>query len=119
MCFNYSLQLKLHCIVKFDPTFSPFAARLLQATVGGLHMTQPASIRISAVRAVFGFCDHLKMANNTQLLAPFLQNILEGLIGIATQFSADVMGLCLETLSVVITVSSCFKFLFWKALNKL
>ncbi|GFO07409.1 importin-9 [Plakobranchus ocellatus] len=82
--------------------------KLLQATVGGLLMTQPPSIRISAVRAVFGFCDHLKVSSNTQLLVPFLQNILEGLIGIATQFSADVMGLCLETLGVVITVNDQF-----------
>ena len=77
---------------------------MLQATVGGLHMTQPASIRISAVRAVFGFCEHLKTSGNTQLLSPYLQNTLEGLLGIATQFSVEVMGLCLETLAVVITV---------------
>lgn len=69
-------------------------------------MTQPPNIRISAVRAVFGFCDHLKMSNNTQILVPYLQSILEGLIGVATQFSTDVMGLCLETLAVVVTVSS-------------
>ncbi|KAK3762793.1 hypothetical protein RRG08_040490 [Elysia crispata] len=94
---------------RFTEAMTPeLLEKLLQATVGGLHMSQPPSIRISAVRAVFGFCDHLKMANNTQLLAPFLQNILEGLISIATQFSADVMGLCLETLSVVITVDDQF-----------
>lgn len=94
---------------RFTEAMTPeLLEKLLQATVSGLHMSQPPSIRISAVRAVFGFCDHLKMANNTQLLAPFLQNILEGLISIATQFSADVMGLCLETLSVVITVDEQF-----------
>ncbi|BFZ10398.1 hypothetical protein BsWGS_13436 [Bradybaena similaris] len=82
--------------------------KMLQATVGGLHMTQPAIIRISAVRAVFGFCDHLKMVGNTQILVPYLQNILEGLIGVATQFSTEVMGLCLETLAVVVTVSEEF-----------
>ncbi|GFR73520.1 importin-9 [Elysia marginata] len=94
---------------RFTEAMTPeLLEKLLQATVGGLHMSQPPSIRISAVRAVFGFCDHLKMANNTQLLAPYLQNILEGLIGIATQFSADVMGLCLETMSVVISVDEQF-----------
>ncbi|XP_005100562.2 importin-9 isoform X2 [Aplysia californica] len=82
--------------------------KMLQATVGGLHMTQPASIRISGVRAVFGFCDHLKTSGNTQLLTPYLQNVLEGLIGVATQFSVEVMGLCLETLAVVITVDEQF-----------
>lgn len=69
-------------------------------------MTQPPSIRISAVRAVFGFCDHLKLSGNTQLLVPYLQSILEGLISIATQFSTEVMGLCLETLAVVVSVSN-------------
>ncbi|RUS86218.1 hypothetical protein EGW08_006013, partial [Elysia chlorotica] len=94
---------------RFTEAMTPeLLEKLLQATVGGLHMSQPPSIRISAVRAVFGFCDHLKMSNNTQLLAPFLQNVLDGLISIATQFSADVMGLCLETLSVVITVDDQF-----------
>ena len=80
--------------------------RFLQATVGGLHPTQPASVRIGAVRAVFGFCDHLKTTGNIQLLAPFLDNILEGLVTVATQFSVEVLGLCLETLAVVVTVST-------------
>ena len=72
--------------------------------MGGLHPTQPASVRIGAVRAVFGFCDHLKTTGNIQLLAPYLDNILEGLVTVATQFSSEVLGLCLETLSVVVTV---------------
>lgn len=72
--------------------------------MGGLHPTQPASVRIGAVRAVFGFCDHLKTTGDVQLLAPYLDNILEGLVTVATQFSAEVLGLCLETLSVVVTV---------------
>jgi hypothetical protein len=79
--------------------------RFLQATVGGLHLTQPPSVRIGAVRAVFGFCNHLKTTGNVQLLAPYLDSILEGLVTVATQFSAEVLGLCLETLSVVVTVS--------------
>ncbi|KAK7490568.1 hypothetical protein BaRGS_00018171 [Batillaria attramentaria] len=83
-------------------------SRFLQATVGGLHPTQPASVRIGAVRAVFGFCDHLKTTNNIQLLAPYLDNILDGLVAVATQFSSDVLGLCLETLSVVVTVDAQF-----------
>ena len=72
--------------------------------MGGLHPTQPPSVRIGAVRAVFGFCDHLKTTGNIQLLAPYLDNILEGLVTVATQFSSEVLGLCLETLAVVVTV---------------
>lgn len=73
--------------------------------MGGLHPTQHPSVRISAVRAVFGFCDHLKTTGNIQLLAPYLDNILEGLVTVATQFSTEVLGLCLETLSAIVAVS--------------
>ena len=75
-------------------------------------------IRISAVRSVFGFCDHLKTSNNTQLLVPFLSNILDGLITIATQFSAEVLGLCIETLTVVISVSVLMICYFVKCLTE-
>ncbi|KAL8589419.1 hypothetical protein ACOMHN_021571 [Nucella lapillus] len=80
--------------------------RFLQATVGGLHPTQPPSVRIGGVRAVFGFCKHLKATGNTQLLTPYLDNILEGLVTVATQFSSDVLALCLETLSLVVTADA-------------
>lgn len=79
--------------------------RFLQSTVGGLHATQPPAIRISAIRAVYSYCQHLKSANTTQYLIPFLPNILDGLLSIATQFSSDVLSLCLETLSILLTVS--------------
>ena len=79
--------------------------RCLQATVGGIHPSQPPVIRISAIRAVYGYCEYLKEASNTQLLIPFLPNITEGLVTVATQFSSDVLSLCLETLSLVLSVS--------------
>ena len=80
-------------------------SRCLQATVGGIHPTQPPVIRISAIRAVYGYCEYLKESNNTQLLVPFLPNITEGLVTVATHFSSDVLSLCLETLSIVLSVS--------------
>ncbi|XP_064607438.1 importin-9-like [Liolophura sinensis] len=80
----------------------------LQATVGGLHPTQPAVIRICAVRAVSGFSEHLKQSHKTQMLIPHLPNILDGLVAIAQQFSADVLALAMETLAVVLTVDSQF-----------
>ncbi|XP_060587837.1 importin-9-like [Ruditapes philippinarum] len=82
--------------------------RCLQATVGGIHPTQPPVIRISAIRAVYGYCDFLKTSENTQLLVPFLPNITEGLVNVATQFSSDVLSLCLETLSIVLSVDKAF-----------
>ncbi|KAL3853056.1 hypothetical protein ACJMK2_016638 [Sinanodonta woodiana] len=82
--------------------------RCIQATVGGLHPTQPPVIRISAIRAVYSYAEHLKTSNNTHLLVPFLPSITEGLVTVATQFSSDVLALCLETLSVVLSVDKSF-----------
>ena len=84
-----------------------FLNRFLQATVGGLHPNQPASVRISAVRAVYGFCEHLKATSTTQVLQPFIGDMMEGLLAIAQQFSSDVLALCLETLCVVLKVGWC------------
>ena len=79
--------------------------RFLQATVDGLHESQPPAVRISAVRAIYGFCDHLKVSSTTQILVPFLPPIMEGLIQLATQFASDVLALVMETISIVLTVS--------------
>lgn len=83
-----------------------FLFRCLQATVGGIHPSQPPVIRISAIRAVYSYCDFLKSSENTQVLVPFLPNITEGLVAVATQFSSDVLSLCLECLSIVLSVSA-------------
>lgn len=82
--------------------------KFLEATVSGLHPSQPASVRISAVRAVFGFCEHLQSNNSTHALQPYLQNMMEGLLAIAQQFSSEVLALCLETLCVVLAVDKDF-----------
>ena len=84
---------------------NPLFSRFFQATMTGLHPTQPASVRISAVRAVFGFCEYLKSCGTTQILFNFLPNIMEGLLSITTQFSSNVLALSLETLIVVLAVS--------------
>ena len=82
--------------------------RFLSATVGGLHPTQPPSVRISAVRAVFGFCDHLRMQDSVQILRPYLLNIMEGLVTVIQQFASEVLALCMEALVVVLGVSLIF-----------
>lgn len=82
--------------------------KFLQATMTGLHPTQPASVRISAVRAVFGFCEYLKNCGTTQILFNFLPNIMEGLLSITTQFSSNVLALSLETLIVVLAIDDNF-----------
>ena len=80
-------------------------ARFLEATVMGLDAKQPASVRISAIRSVYEYCDHLKATNGTQMILPYMTQIMEGILTLATQFSADVLALVMETLQVVLAVS--------------
>lgn len=82
--------------------------RCLQATVAGINTAQPACVRISAVRAVAGFCEHLRSTEAIQVLQPVIGEMMEGLMAIATQFSSDVLGLCLETIYVVLEVDRQF-----------
>ncbi|GFY70331.1 importin-9 [Trichonephila inaurata madagascariensis] len=82
--------------------------RFLQATVSGLQPTQPATVRVSAVRAVWGFCDHLKTTEYVNLLIPYLAPITEGLISLAVQFSSEVLALVLESISIIITIDENF-----------
>ena len=37
---------------------------------------------------------------------------MDGLVAIATQFSSDVLTLCMDTLSIVLTVSLCYYSVF-------
>lgn len=72
--------------------------------MAGINTAQPACVRISAVRAVAGFCEHLRSTEAIQVLQPVIGEMMEGLMAIATQFSSDVLGLCLETIYVVLEV---------------
>ncbi|XP_033102932.1 importin-9-like [Anneissia japonica] len=80
----------------------------LEATTLGLGASQPPSVRISAVRAIHGYCDHLKSSNNSQVLVPFLPNIMAELIELAKQSSSDVLALVMETISIAITIDPEF-----------
>ncbi|MEQ2171396.1 Importin 9, partial [Goodea atripinnis] len=82
--------------------------QFLQATVSGLHDSQPPSVRISAVRAIWGYCDQLKLSESTHILQPFLPSVLEGLVQLAAQFSSEVLTLVMETLCIVCTVDPAF-----------
>ena len=50
------------------------------------------------------FCAHLKVAENTQILMPFLSKIMDGLLTMATQSTDDVLALVLESLRIVMSV---------------
>uniref|UniRef100_A0A8C5HZT0 Importin N-terminal domain-containing protein n=1 Tax=Gouania willdenowi TaxID=441366 RepID=A0A8C5HZT0_GOUWI len=94
---------------RFTAAMSPeLIQQFLQATVSGLHDNQPPSVRISAVRAIWGYCDQLKLSESTHILQPFLPSILEGLVQLAAQFSSEVLTLVMETLCIVCTVDPTF-----------
>ncbi|XP_034021991.1 importin-9 [Thalassophryne amazonica] len=94
---------------RFTAVMSPeLIQQFLQATVSGLHDSQPPSVRISAVRAIWGYCDQLKLSESTHVLQPFLPSILEGLVQLAAQFSSEVLTLVMETLCIVCTVDPAF-----------
>lgn len=94
---------------RFTAAMSPeLIQQFLQATVSGLHDSQPPSVRISAVRAIWGYCDQLKLSDSTHILQPFLPSILEGLVQLAAQFSSEVLTLVMETLCIVCTVDQVF-----------
>ncbi|KAM6977557.1 importin-9 [Aplochiton taeniatus] len=94
---------------RFTAAMSPeLIQQFLQATVSGLHDSQPPSVRISGVRAIWGYCDQLKLSDSTHVLQPFLPSILEGLVQLAAQFSSEVLTLVMETLCIVCTVDPAF-----------
>uniref|UniRef100_A0A6Q2XW82 Importin N-terminal domain-containing protein n=1 Tax=Esox lucius TaxID=8010 RepID=A0A6Q2XW82_ESOLU len=94
---------------RFTAAMSPeLIQQFLQATVSGLHGSQSPSVRISAVRAIWGYCDQLKLSESTHVLQPFLPAILEGLVQLAAQFSSEVLTLVMETLCIVCTVDPAF-----------
>jgi hypothetical protein len=108
-CSPFLIGRCLWTASRYTEAMSPeLVQRFLQATVGGLHPTQPPSVRISAIRAVYGFCEYLKTSDSMQIVRPFLPDILEGLLTVAQQFSSEVLALVLETLVIVVNVDKEF-----------
>ncbi|XP_054640223.1 importin-9 isoform X2 [Dunckerocampus dactyliophorus] len=94
---------------RFTTAMSPeLIQQFLQATVSGLHDSQPPSVRVSAVRAIWGYCDQLKLSENTHILQPYLPSVLEGLVQLAAQFTSEVLALVMETLCIVCTFDPAF-----------
>ena len=94
----------------------PAIASFLEGTVRGLHHDQPHPVRISAVRAIWGFCNHLRGSKGAeesprrQLLVPLLPALVEGLVNMASNFShsSEILGLILENLAVVLSCDQKF-----------
>ncbi|XP_066017141.1 importin-9 isoform X1 [Pocillopora verrucosa] len=94
---------------RFTPLMSQeLLTSFIEASVTGLQSAQLPAVRISAVRAIYEFCAHLKMSNNTQILTPYLVKIMEGLLTMATQTTDDVLALVLESLRIVMSVNKEF-----------
>ena len=51
--------------------------------------------------------DSLSLADtdNIQVLRPYLQQMMEGVLTVSTQYSSEVLALCLETVCSLVTVS--------------
>jgi hypothetical protein len=84
----------------------PAMTRFVEATVGGLGADKPAIVRISAVRAIWGFSSHLRTSANRTLLTPFLPAATDALINMCGAFnsSSEVLGLIMENMSLVLAV---------------
>ena len=79
----------------------------------GLQTDQPHPVRISAVRAIWGFCNHLQSQGkenaSTTALGPMLPALMDGLIYMANfSQSSEILGLILENLAVVLSCDPKF-----------
>ncbi|XP_053312848.1 importin-9 [Spea bombifrons] len=105
----FLLGRSLWAASRFTAAMSPeLIQQFLQATVSGLHENQPPSVRISAVRAIWGYCDQLKTSESTHVLQPYLPSMVDGLITLAAQFTSEVLNLVMETLCIVCSVDPLF-----------
>ncbi|CAL4085549.1 unnamed protein product, partial [Meganyctiphanes norvegica] len=115
-------------LADLDPNFCPFLAgralwcgsrfgqaltpemldRFLQATVSALKDSPNPIIKVSGIRAIWGFCEYLKSSGNPGALLPYLPAILDGLVTLATQASSEVLSLILETCCIVVSMDSNF-----------
>ena len=84
----------------------PAMTSFIEATVGALGADKPAIVRISAVRAIWGFGGHLRNTKNNTLLTPFLPAVTDALINMCGAFnsSSEILGLILQNLSLVLSV---------------
>ena len=66
------------------------ASSLLSATANALspQHQQPPCVKISAIRALYSFCDFYKLNETTEMLKPFMEPFFDGLIAVALQVGA-------------------------------
>ncbi|XP_054165468.1 importin-9-like [Oppia nitens] len=79
----------------------------LQSTANSLMAESPV-IRISAAKATFVVCDHIKSTNKTSLIKPYLGLMFDGLLAFGTRYSTEVLSLVLETVCILISIDKEF-----------
>ncbi|CAH3035838.1 unnamed protein product [Porites lobata] len=88
---------------RFTPLMTrQLLASFIEVSVTGLQSRENTVIKKSAVRAVFEFCAHLKASENTQIFAPFLLEIRDGLFAMAALSTDDVRASVSEALGNVL-----------------
>lgn len=81
-------------------------SRFLEATVNGLLENQPACIRISAVKAVYWFCEASISGNPAieSIMRIHLPAIFQRIFSLTSQPTSEVLTLVMETFAVLVTV---------------
>ena len=82
---------------------------LIEATANALQSNQNQIIRVSAMKAIFCFCEELSDENKQQVLATHLPNVVTGLVQMITENMSNQIGvLSLETLANTLTINEEF-----------
>ena len=108
-------------VIEAESLSSTPMGRFVEATVRGLQSDQIAVVRIAAVRAIWGFCSHLRSASKRShpndessieraLLSPVLPATIDALVDMCTSFSksTEILGLILENMAVVLSCDASF-----------
>lgn len=110
MGYQVSPFLIGRCIVtasKYIETEScaPHFGDIINTTIASISADKPMTLRISAVRAIYSFCDNLKDGENERkaFLITKLDVFLDGILQIIPEAQTTLMGLLLETLGELLS----------------
>ena len=81
-------------------------SRFLEATVIGLLETQPPCIRISAVKAIYWFCEASQSGNPAieGIMRNHLPAIFQGVFSLTSQPTPEMLTFVMETFAVLVSV---------------
>ena len=83
---------------------APHFADAINTTISSISPDKPMSLRISAVRAIYGFCSNLKDVENERkaFLVTKLEVFLDGILQMLPEAQSTLTGLLFEALSEVL-----------------